>query len=81
MKSLPLRTKVLIVGAGPVGLTHALALLKQGLDPTDSDIIIVDKLPEAQNSSRAFAVHAATLEVCPFRPPIHISPRTDGVEV
>lgn len=58
-EALPLRTTVLVVGAGPVGLSHALALLEQGI----TDFIIVDKLEEAQNSSRAFAVHAATLEV------------------
>lgn len=57
--TLPLYTTVLIVGAGPVGLSHALALLEQGI----SDFVIVDRLEEAQNSSRAFAVHAATLEV------------------
>lgn len=57
--ALALRTTVIIVGAGPVGLSHALALLEQGI----TDFIIVDRLEEAQNSSRAFAVHAATLEV------------------
>lgn len=58
-QSIPSHTTVLIVGAGPVGLTLAVALLEQGM----KDFVIIDQLKEAQNSSRAFAVHAATMEV------------------
>lgn len=48
---------VLIVGAGPTGLTVALSLLSQGRDVT-----IVDKLEEGANTSRAAVVYPGTLE-------------------
>jgi 2-polyprenyl-6-methoxyphenol hydroxylase-like FAD-dependent oxidoreductase len=51
------RTDVLIVGAGPAGLATAIGLAQQGVD-----FIIVDGLAEAQNTSRAAVIHAATLE-------------------
>lgn len=57
--TLPSHTTILIIGAGPVGLSLALALLKHGV----TDFIIVDKLGEAQNTSRAFTIHAATMKV------------------
>lgn len=50
-------TDVLIVGAGPVGLATALGLAEAGVD-----FIIIDSLGEAQNTSRAAVIHAATLE-------------------
>lgn len=56
---LPSETSVLIVGAGPTGLAAAISLAQQGI----KDFIIVDAILEGQNSSRAIAVHAATLEV------------------
>lgn len=59
---LPKETQVLIVGAGPAGLAAAIALVKQGVQ----DIVVVDAVLEGQNSSRAIAIHAATLEVCLF---------------
>jgi len=52
------QTDVLIVGAGPTGLTLAAALAAQGLQPT-----VVDQLAEGSNTSRAAVVHAHTLEV------------------
>ncbi|PBK74152.1 FAD/NAD-P-binding domain-containing protein [Armillaria solidipes] len=55
---LPSETSVLIVGAGPTGLAAAISLAQQGI----KDFIIVDAILEGQNSSRASAVHAATLE-------------------
>lgn len=50
-------TDVLIVGAGPAGLSTAIGLAQAGID-----FRIVDALPEAQNTSRAAVIHAATLE-------------------
>jgi 2-polyprenyl-6-methoxyphenol hydroxylase-like FAD-dependent oxidoreductase len=58
--SLPDRTTVLVVGAGPTGLVSAISLIKQGIH----DITIVDALPQGENTSRANVLHAATFEVC-----------------
>lgn len=58
-RPLPSRTTILIVGAGPVGISLAIALSKQGVN----DFIIVDKLEHTANTSRAFSIHAATMEV------------------
>src|ERR1700757_3405085 len=49
---------VLVVGAGPTGLTVAASLIAHG-----ARVVLVDKWPEGQNSSRAAAVNARTLEV------------------
>jgi 2-polyprenyl-6-methoxyphenol hydroxylase-like FAD-dependent oxidoreductase len=49
---------VLVVGAGPTGLTLAAALAARGLAVT-----VVDRLAEGANTSRAGVVHARTLEV------------------
>lgn len=54
---LPSRTDVLIVGAGPTGLALAATLAEAGVDH-----VLVDKLAEGQNTSRAAVVHAHTLE-------------------
>ncbi|HEY2503662.1 MAG TPA: FAD-dependent oxidoreductase [Mycobacterium sp.] len=51
-------TDVLVVGAGPTGLTVAASLIAHG-----ARVVLVDKLPEGQNTSRAAAVNARTLEV------------------
>jgi 2-polyprenyl-6-methoxyphenol hydroxylase-like FAD-dependent oxidoreductase len=51
-------TKVLVVGAGPTGLTTAAALTARGVHTT-----LVDAQPEGANTSRAAAVAARTLEV------------------
>lgn len=51
------KTKVLIVGAGPVGLSAGLALARAGVD-----IRIIDKLSAPANQSRAAIVQARTLE-------------------
>jgi 2-polyprenyl-6-methoxyphenol hydroxylase-like FAD-dependent oxidoreductase len=51
-------TDVLIVGAGPTGLTVAASLLLRGVDVT-----LVDRQSEGANTSRAAGVNARTLEV------------------
>jgi 2-polyprenyl-6-methoxyphenol hydroxylase-like FAD-dependent oxidoreductase len=56
--SLPARTDVLIVGAGPAGLAAAIALADAGVD-----FVLVDSQAEGANTSRACVVHARTLEV------------------
>ena len=57
---LPRSAQVLVVGAGPAGITLALALQQQGCP----NVAIVDSVTSGQNTSRAVAVHAATIEVC-----------------
>ena len=56
--SAPFDTDVLIVGAGPTGLTLAAALAARGVRTT-----VIDRLAEGANTSRAAVVHARTLEV------------------
>jgi 2-polyprenyl-6-methoxyphenol hydroxylase-like FAD-dependent oxidoreductase len=56
MSELPPSTDVLIVGAGPVGLTLAAALEARGVD-----VVLVDKAAEGANTSRAAVIHARTL--------------------
>jgi len=56
---LPERTLVLIVGAGPAGLAAAASLFHHGC----KDIVIVDAVERTPDTSRAMAIHAATLEV------------------
>lgn len=51
-------TSVLIVGAGPTGLAHALWLTKQGVA-----VRIIDKSAGPGETSRAMAVQARTLEL------------------
>lgn len=51
-------TDVLVIGAGPTGLTLATALVSRGVQTT-----LVDALPQGANTSRAAAVAARTLEV------------------
>ncbi|MFF0531307.1 FAD-dependent monooxygenase [Nocardia amikacinitolerans] len=55
---LPRTTSVLVVGAGPAGLTAAITLADAGVD-----VVILDRLTEGANTSRAAVVHARTLEV------------------
>ncbi len=55
---LPTSTDVLIVGAGPTGLALAIALRQAGVDH-----LLIDRLPEGQNTSRAAVIHAHTLEM------------------
>jgi 2-polyprenyl-6-methoxyphenol hydroxylase-like FAD-dependent oxidoreductase len=51
-------TDILVVGAGPSGLTLAASLVKQGVATT-----VVDAQPAGANTSRAAVVNARTLEV------------------
>jgi 2-polyprenyl-6-methoxyphenol hydroxylase-like FAD-dependent oxidoreductase len=51
-------TDVLVVGAGPTGLTLAAALLTRGIDTT-----VADRQPAGVNTSRAAVVNARSLEV------------------
>jgi 2-polyprenyl-6-methoxyphenol hydroxylase-like FAD-dependent oxidoreductase len=55
---LPARTRVAIVGGGPTGLALAVTLASAGVD-----FVVVDRLAEGTNTSRAAVVHARTLEV------------------
>src|ERR1700759_1502790 len=51
-------TDILVVGAGPTGLTLAASLLGRG-----DRVLIVDRLAAGANTSRAAAINARTLEV------------------
>src|SRR3954465_5381410 len=55
---LPVRTRGAIVGAGPTGLALAATLASAGID-----FVVVDRLAEGANTSRAAVVHARTLEI------------------
>ncbi|GIH75201.1 FAD-dependent oxidoreductase [Planobispora longispora] len=55
---LPTSTDVLVIGAGPTGLTVAVSLAGQG-----HDVTVVDNQAAGDNTSRAAVVHARTLEV------------------
>jgi 2-polyprenyl-6-methoxyphenol hydroxylase-like FAD-dependent oxidoreductase len=54
---LPSHTDVLIIGAGPTGLALATSLQAAGVDH-----LLIDALPQGQNTSRAAVVHPHTLE-------------------
>ncbi|MBB5914905.1 2-polyprenyl-6-methoxyphenol hydroxylase-like FAD-dependent oxidoreductase [Nocardia transvalensis] len=56
--TIPATTSVVIVGAGPAGLTAAIALADAGVD-----FVLLDAQAEGANTSRAAVVHARTLEV------------------
>jgi len=58
LSTLPETTDVVIVGAGPTGLTLAGILAREGVP-----FVLVDRLAEGSNTSRAAVVHARTLEV------------------
>ncbi|MFG1702754.1 FAD-dependent oxidoreductase [Nonomuraea sp. M3C6] len=51
-------TEVLVVGAGPAGLTAAVVLTQLG-----HDVVIVDGQAEGANTSRAAVVHSRTVEL------------------
>ena len=58
MSTVPAATDVVIVGAGPTGLSLACLLAARGIS-----FVLVDRLTEGANTSRAAVVHARTLEV------------------
>ncbi len=58
MRQLPPENDVVIIGAGPTGLTLAADLQRRGVTA-----LILDRLLEGENTSRAAVVHAHTLEV------------------
>jgi 2-polyprenyl-6-methoxyphenol hydroxylase-like FAD-dependent oxidoreductase len=66
-------TDILIVGAGPTGLTLATALEARGIRTT-----VVDRQAAGANTSRAAVVHARTLEVLE---PIGVADRLAGLGV
>ena len=53
-----IKTDVLIIGAGPTGLSMACQLIRYGID-----FIIIDKNKSITPYSKALAVHARTLEI------------------
>ncbi|MEH1099454.1 FAD-dependent oxidoreductase [Micromonospora sp. CPCC 205561] len=57
VEMLPTSTDVLVVGAGPTGLTTALTLARRGVR-----VSVVDRLDRPARTSRAAVVHAYTLE-------------------
>ena len=58
MSALPAKTDVVIVGAGPTGLTLGCVLAARRVP-----FVLIDRLAEGANTSRAAVVHARTLEV------------------
>lgn len=58
MQTLPTETDVVIAGAGPTGLTLACLLAAEGVP-----FVLLDRLAEGLNTSRAAVIHARTLEV------------------
>jgi 2-polyprenyl-6-methoxyphenol hydroxylase-like FAD-dependent oxidoreductase len=56
-QGLPTSTDVLIVGAGPTGMTLAISLKQLGLD-----CVVIDQLPEPPEDARAAFVQPRTLE-------------------
>jgi 2-polyprenyl-6-methoxyphenol hydroxylase-like FAD-dependent oxidoreductase len=56
--NVPSKTEVVIVGAGPTGLALACVLAAE-----DVPFVLLDRLAEGANTSRAAVVHARTLEV------------------
>ncbi|MFI6505024.1 FAD-dependent oxidoreductase [Nonomuraea typhae] len=67
---LPTATDVLVIGAGPTGLTAAISLAQKG-----ADVTVVDNQAEGDNTSRAAVVHARTLEQLA---PLGVSERLAG---
>jgi len=61
------QVEVVVVGAGPTGLTLGCALRQAGVD-----VLIVDAAAEGANTSRAAVLHARTLEVLE---PLDVTPR------
>ncbi|HEY1380678.1 MAG TPA: FAD-dependent monooxygenase [Gemmataceae bacterium] len=75
MVAIPSETEILIAGAGPTGLALCAELRRRGFEP-----LIVDKVAEGANTSRAVVIHARTLEVLE---PLGLVPRLleEGIRV
>ncbi|MFE3986906.1 FAD-dependent oxidoreductase [Nocardia tengchongensis] len=58
MNTVPATASVVIVGAGPAGMTAGIVLADAGVN-----VVLLDRLAEGANTSRAVVVHARTLEV------------------
>lgn len=58
MNLMPRRARVLVVGAGPTGLTLAIRLRQLGVD-----CLVIDRLAAPLPWSRALGLHARTLEI------------------
>ena len=56
--TLPKKADVVVVGAGPTGLTLACTLRA-----ADLDVLVLERVAEGANTSRAAVIHARTLEV------------------
>src|SRR4051794_17961463 len=56
--TLPKKVDVVVVGAGPTGLTLACTLQAASVD-----VLVLEKVPQGANTSRAAVIHARTLEV------------------
>ena len=56
--ALPSRADVVVVGAGPTGLALACGLAARGVEP-----LVLDRVAQGGNTSRAAVLHARTLEV------------------
>jgi len=56
--TLPIKTDVIIVGAGPTGLSLACQLTRQGID-----FVVIEKKEGVTPYSKALGVHARTLEI------------------
>jgi 2-polyprenyl-6-methoxyphenol hydroxylase-like FAD-dependent oxidoreductase len=56
--TLPIKTDVIIVGAGPTGLSLACQLTRQGID-----FVVIEKNEGVTPYSKALGVHARTLEI------------------
>ncbi|TEA20251.1 putative aromatic compound monooxygenase YhjG [Colletotrichum sidae] len=75
MPQTPTFTDVLIIGAGPTGLSLALELSVQ-----DVSFRIIDKLPAPSDKSRALAVQCRTLELLNRHPVISQEMLDNGVQ-
>jgi 2-polyprenyl-6-methoxyphenol hydroxylase-like FAD-dependent oxidoreductase len=75
MPTVPVKTDVLIVGAGPSGLALSAELRRRGVTA-----LTVDRIAAGENTSRAAVVHARTLEVLE---PLGVVPTVlrEGVQV
>ena len=71
LRAVRARLEALIVGCGPAGLITAHELLRRGVSCR-----LVDKRPTPQGSTRAFTVHARTMEMFDH---MGIAPRVDEV--